>query len=91
MTARGRRLTIEWANLRCGDVVDLLDRVQVRENVRAVHLEVLARTNPALDQRASGCLGVGVRATTTVTLDAPLGARLLLNALSGVPIPVRGG
>jgi thiol-disulfide isomerase/thioredoxin len=90
VTVDGRRLTITWDNLRCGEVVDVLDRVQVRENVRAVHLEVLATTNPALDQAASGCLGVGVRSSTRVTLSAPLGTRLVFETSTGKAVAVRG-
>jgi thiol-disulfide isomerase/thioredoxin len=88
--ASGRRLTITWDNLKCGDVVDLLDQVQVRENVNAVHLEVLATTNPALDQADTGCLGVGVQSSTRVTLSAPLGNRLVFETSTGKAVAVRG-
>ena len=88
-TVQGQRLTITWDNLRCGDVIDLLDRVQVRENVHAVHLEVLARTNPELEKRPLRCLPAKTLSTATVTLDAPLGRRLILEGSTGKPIAVR--
>jgi hypothetical protein len=88
VTAEGRRLTITWDNLRCGNDSDLLGGIQVRENVRAVHLQVIAKTNPKIPNFALNCLPGRVPATTTVTLAAPLGTRLLLNALDDVPIKV---
>ena len=88
VTAEGRRLTIQWDNLRCGDYSDSLGAVQVRQNVRAVHLEVVVKPNPKLGNFAVNCLPGRVPATTTVTLAAPLGSRLLLNAFTDVPIAV---
>ncbi len=93
----GRKLTIAWGNGRCGDdtvPAEVLVGVRVRENVRAVHVEVLTRLNPAdlAQQKAhhiNGCLGVGVTSRSTVNLAAPLGNRVLLDGNTGVPLPVR--
>ncbi len=94
---RGRTLTIAWGNGRCGDdtvLAELPVEVRVRENVRAVHVEMITRLNPAdlAQQKAhhiNGCLGVGVISRSSVTLAAPLGNRVLLDGTTGVPLPVR--
>ncbi len=88
--AQGRRLTITWDNLQCGGVVDLLDQVQVRENVNAVHLEVLARENPVLEKHPLRCLASRTPSATTVTLSAPLGKRLVLETSTGKAVAMRG-
>ncbi|HEX4018577.1 MAG TPA: TlpA disulfide reductase family protein [Frankiaceae bacterium] len=95
VSANGRRLTIRWANDRCGDVVQAeLAQVFVRQNVRAVRVEVLARITPAVasgrePNALTGCAdGAGFDSTTTVTLNAPLGKRLVFEGSAGRPIAV---
>ena len=95
VTSIGRRLTIAWANDRCGDTVQaVLAQVRVRENVRAVHVEVLGRISAAVasgrePNALTGCAdGAGFDSTATVTLDAPLGNRAVLDGTSGAPLDV---
>jgi peroxiredoxin len=96
VTSSGRHLTISWANDRCGDTVQaVLSQVRVRENVRAIHVEVLGKLSPAVlagqqPTALTGCAGVGFDSTTTVTLSAPLGKRLVLDGSTGKSIPVQG-
>ena len=96
VTGTGRRLTIAWANDRCGDTVQAdLAQVRIRESVRAVHVEVLGRISAAVasgrePNALTGCAdGAGFDSTATVTLNAPLGKRLVLDGSTGTPIAVR--
>jgi peroxiredoxin len=95
-SAKGRTVTLEWANARCDDLPTLqaeLVEVRVRESVRAIHVEVLARPNPAdiVNEKANhtyGCLGTGVHSQVTITLAAPIGSRGIIDDSGGGAVPL---
>jgi hypothetical protein len=90
----GRTVTRAIANARCGQLSELQFSqlsVQVREDVVAVHVDVVAKPNPLAianqqAQRLCGYTGTKTITHTTITLAAPLGTRALLdNARNAIP------
>ena len=59
--------------------------VRQRSSGHAVAIDVVARQH---DGGQAGCASVGYRVTLPVTLPAPLGNRVLVDARSSAPIPV---
>lgn len=82
VTRSGRRVTISWENGRCsanGPLDQVVVRVETVQTNAAVHLLVVTRRSPAAPPVGTMCAGVGGVSTSVTMLDAPLGARQLLN------------
>jgi hypothetical protein len=58
--------------------------VRQRSSAHAVAIDVVARPHDG----QAGCASVGYRVTLSVTLPAPLGGRVLVDARNSAPIPV---
>ena len=91
----GRTITLAVENARCGSLTPLqfsVVSVRVREDAVAVHVEVIAKPNPAAisnanAQKSCGYTGTKTITHTTITLAAPLGGRRLLGFDWCSPIP----
>ncbi|MGI8415488.1 MAG: hypothetical protein ACR2P2_04650, partial [Nakamurella sp.] len=82
VTRSGRRVTISWENGRCsahGPLDQVVVRVETVQTKAAVHLLVVTKRNSAAPPVGTMCAGVGAASTAVAILDAPLGARQLLN------------
>jgi hypothetical protein len=83
-SGRALTLTVQGAQAGTGPCQATYS-VRQQSSGHAVAIDVVARQHPS---GQGGCASVGYRVTLPVTLPAPLGNRVLVDARSSAPIPV---